>query len=80
MPAWLVGFLSGMVIGVPAAGIAMWELFVKDTLPPTTTFVENLAERRKPKEEAIIVQEELERKYVSESFHIFDGKTVTQWD
>lgn len=74
-PSWLIGFITGFLIATPMAIYVMWTQFIEPKLPPRTKFIENVR-KRVPKQEAIIVQEELERKYVSDSseqrhlFHI----------
>eukprot|EP00095_Tigriopus_kingsejongensis_P001879 snap_masked-scaffold70_size417918-processed-gene-2.2 protein:Tk01879 transcript:snap_masked-scaffold70_size417918-processed-gene-2.2-mRNA-1 annotation:"testis-expressed sequence 2 protein isoform x1" len=61
-PSWVTGFITGVLISVPTASFLMWTHFIEPQLPPRTKFITNV-KRRIPKQQAIIVQEELERKY-----------------
>ena len=63
LPSWVLGFLSGIVLS--AFVIAFWK-FIKFVRDPDfgTRFVENVR-KKLPSKPAIIVQEELERQYVS---------------
>ena len=62
LPTWAVGFVTGLVIGIPATIYGMYVGFVKDS-DRKVKFIENVR-KRVPKTPAIIVQEELEREYV----------------
>ncbi len=55
-----MGFLTGSLLSGALVGVAVWAFYA-----PTSgnKFVENLP-KRVPKRKAIIIQEELERKYV----------------
>ena len=63
LPSWVLGFLSGIVLS--AFLIAFWKYlkFVRDS-DSGTRFIENVR-KKLPNKPAIIVQEELEREYVS---------------
>ena len=63
LPSWALGFLSGIVLS--AFLIAFWKFF-KFVRDPDfgTKFIENVR-KKLPNKPAIIVQEELERQYVS---------------
>lgn len=61
LPSWVIGFLTGILIGIPSAVYATYTLL--DDNSPRTPFVENV-HRKKAKRPAIIVQEELKRLYV----------------
>ena len=63
LPSWILGFLSGIVLS--AFLIAFWKYF-KFVRDPNfgTRFIENVR-KKLPNKPAIIVQEELERQYVS---------------
>ena len=61
-PAWLIGFVTGVLIGVPGACYVTW-YFMKDAdASPVTPFIDNI-KQKVAKKPAIIVQEELERKF-----------------
>ncbi|XP_059098666.1 testis-expressed protein 2-like isoform X2 [Tigriopus californicus] len=62
-PSWLIGFITGFLIALPIAAYVMWTQFIEPRLPPRTKFIENVR-KRVPKQQAIIVQEELDRKYI----------------
>ena len=62
LPTWLSGFLCGIVIASAVSLYVMWILFIKQN-EEGTKFINNLR-KKKPKKPAIIVQEELQRKYV----------------
>lgn len=60
-----------MFLGVPSSVYVMWKFFVKEDDESRPKFIDNVR-KRVPKRPAIIVQEELERKYVrSFAFFIF---------
>ena len=58
----IVGFLTGILVGVPTAAYITYNLMDDET--PKTPFLENIS-RKKAARPAIIVQEELKRVYVS---------------
>lgn len=60
LPSWCVGFLTGILIGIPTATYVTYT-FMDDNMP-RTPFMENL-HRKKVERPAIIVQEELKRIY-----------------
>ena len=64
LPAWVVGFITGILVAVPSAVYVTYTLI--DDNAPSTPFVENV-HRKKAARPAIIVQEELKRLYVSVS-------------
>ena len=61
----IVGFLTGILVGVPTAAYITYNLMDDET--PKTPFLENIS-RKKAARPAIIVQEELKRVYVSHLF------------
>jgi hypothetical protein len=61
----IVGFLTGILVGVPTAAYITYNLMDDET--PKTPFLENIG-RKKAARPAIIVQEELKRVYVSQIF------------
>lgn len=63
-PPWIIGFTTGILIGVTVAVLFMWIFCIRDSLTSKTKFVDNV-KRRIPRRPAIIVQEELARKFVS---------------
>ena len=64
----IVGFLTGILVGVPTAAYITYNLMDDET--PKTPFLENIG-RKKAARPAIIVQEELKRVYVSQIFKHF---------
>jgi hypothetical protein len=65
LPVWFVGFVTGVIVAAPLAVYGMYAGFVRDSSGAVgTKFIENVR-KKMPKRAAIIVQEELERKYVS---------------
>ncbi len=68
LPGWALGFVTGVVVAAPAAVYGMYVGFVKDAAGAGTKFIDNVR-KRVPKRPAIIVQEELERKYVRNAVH-----------
>ena len=62
LPSWVVGFFTGILMGVPIAAYVTYTLM--DDESASTPFVENVS-RKKATRPAIIVQEELKRVYVS---------------
>ena len=56
--------MTGISIGVPGSVYVMWKYFVKEEDETRTKFIDNIR-KRVPKRPAIIVQEELERKFVN---------------
>ena len=69
----IVGFLTGILVGVPTAAYITYNLMDDET--PKTPFLENIS-RKKAARPAIIVQEELKRVYVSHIFKYFGGYGV----
>ena len=62
LPAWVIGFVTGILIGIPTAVYATWSFCSDGTT--RTPFIENV-QRKEVSRPAIIVQEELKRIYVS---------------
>ena len=62
LPTWITGFVTGILIAVPTAAYVTYSFM--DDNSPRTPFVENV-ERKQATRPAIIVQEELNRIYVS---------------
>jgi len=60
LPTWIVGFLTGILVGVPTAAYLTYNLMDDET--PKTPFLENVG-RKKAIRPDIIVQEELKRVY-----------------
>jgi hypothetical protein len=62
LPSWIIGFVTGILIAVPTSAYVTYLLFGQ-SLEPMTPFIENVR-KKVAKRPAIIVQEELERKFV----------------
>ena len=62
LPAWLIGFVTGILIAIPISAYVTY-LFFGQPLEPITPFIEDI-KPKVAKRPAIIVQEELERKFV----------------
>ena len=62
LPSWIIGFVTGILISVPLSAYVTYWMF-GDFTEPATPFVENL-KKKVAKQPAIIVQHELERKFV----------------
>ena len=62
LPSWLIGFVTGILIAVPLSAYVTYLLFGQP-LEPITPFIEDI-KPKVAKRPAIIVQEELERKFV----------------
>ena len=62
-PAWFIGFITGILIAVPTSAYLTYWFFGGSDLPAPTPFVDNI-QRKVAQRPAIIVQEELERKFI----------------
>ena len=61
-PAWVIGFVTGIIMAVPITAYLTYLMF-GEYPEPLTPFIENV-QKKVAKRPAIIVQEELERKFV----------------
>ena len=62
LPPWIIGFITAFLVSVPTTAYVTYIMIDDNT--PITPFIENV-QRKKAERPAIIVQEEVQRIYVS---------------